>query len=249
MGLKRHVKFLVNWSTDDIYNDKSSSEHVVKSVPLYDLIFSPRPHLFNEFIAIGAKSIKSIDWYPHPELLNCKHLETENQKNYDVSFVGSWSHYRENILTPLAAIPNGISVFGWGWDTKVSHHLKKEMFKRNPHINLSEMLSIFSGSKINLNILTKENRDTTNLRNFEIPATRAFQLAERSDDLLKLFEEDKEVVCFSGDEELRSKCEFYINNDASRKKIAQAGYDRLIKSRYTLDARLEMVINSVREIM
>lgn len=248
-GLKKHAKLLVNWSTDDIFNPRSSSSNVIKSASLYDLIFSPRPHLFDEFNAIGAKSVKLIDWYPHPELLDTNRCGLDVEKKYDASFVGSWSRYRENTLTPLLTQTNRLAVFGWGWVNKVSRNFHNKNFECNSAVSMLTMREIFKVSKVNINILTRENRDTTNLRNFEIPATRSFQLAERSEDLLRLFDEDKEVVCFSGGEELKSKCDFYIKNDTSREKIAQAGYERVLNSSHTLNARLKLVIAGIKEML
>jgi spore maturation protein CgeB len=57
-----------------------------------------------------------------------------------------------------------------------------------------------------------------------------------------LFDEDKEVVCFSSPEELKSKCNFYLKNENLRERIARAGYDRLISSSYTLEARLRYIM-------
>ena len=247
LQIKEYVKLLAIWSTDDIYNMRSSSFNVIKSIPHYDLIFSPRLHLFDEFKKLGSESVKLIDWYPHPELMDEARETLVN--NHDFSFVGSWSSYREDTLTPLLCSAHRLGVYGWGWEHKVSRKFKGLGLECNSHVPLLKMREIFQTSKININILTRENRDTSNLRNFEIPASKSFQLAERSDHLLNLFEEEKEIVCFSGIEELKSKCDFYLKNDTARERIAQAGYKRLVKGSHTLKARLKLVIDNVNQLL
>jgi hypothetical protein len=246
-GIREKVKILVNWSTDDVWNMKSSSVSAISSIKTYDLIFSPRPHLFGEFISCGAKSINKIDWYPHPGLLNFSRLNQNKYRNRNISFVGSWSGYRERALYKLRA--NGLEVFGWGWGKHASSKFTRSLAGSHAHISMDTMANIFVESKVNINLFTRENRDTSNLRNFEIPAVAAFQLSERSPDVLQLFDEDKEIVCFGGGEEMLDKSLFYLKNDAAREKIALAGYRRLIKSRHTLESRLDLIVKKINDLL
>jgi len=106
---------------------------------------------------------------------------------------------------------------------------------------MADMMGIFARTKINVNILTHENRDTTNFRNFEIPAAGAFQLSERSNEILGLFAEEKEIACFGSREELRSACERYINDDTSREGVAIAGYNRLVNGNHGIVDRARQI--------
>lgn len=228
---------IVNWNSDDIFNLYSSSNNVIESVSLYDAHFTPRPHLIDEYKAHGAKEVIPIDWYYRPGFLKNDNDTSVNNQMYDVSFVGSWSNHRESMLTGLS--DNGLHVFGWGWKKKAK--LKKE--KLHASVSIAQMHEVYCNSGINVNLLTIENRDVSNLRNYEIPAVMGFQLAERSDVVKNKFIEDKEIVLFSDKEELISKFLFYTKRPEIRRKIALAGYTRLVKSNYSLKSQLKIIEN------
>jgi spore maturation protein CgeB len=244
--LKEHAACVVNWSSDDIFNLKSSSEYAKSSIQLYDAYFTPRPHLLAEFAQLGAKNVFPLEWYYRPGMLDSESRELPEEYRYPISFVGSWSSRREEFLSPL--LGDGAHIFGWGWPKKTSKHVRKYSGQLHPQVSIESMHDIIRNSAINVNILTIENRDVTALRYFEIPSVKGFQLAERSDAVLKNFEEDKEIVCFAGRDELISKCKFYLGNDSARRKIALAGYNRLVRSDYSLEARLDTVLSHVKNV-
>ena len=245
--IKLHAGCIANWSSDDIFNSISSSEFARLSLPLYDIHFTPRPHLLAEFLRNGSNKVVPLGWYYRPGLIGVPKFSPNNDLSYPVSFVGSWSHYRENYL--LEVMTFNTSIFGWGWDKKSSSHFDEYRNQIHPAVQMTSMHKIFYTSAININILTIENRDVTNLRNYEIPAAMGFQLAERSDELLNLFEENIEIVCFSDSEELFSKCNFYLKNEYLRSKIARAGHERLVHSGYSLEDRLSSILAHVKEFL
>jgi spore maturation protein CgeB len=78
---------------------------------------------------------------------------------------------------------------------------------------------LFVQLKINLAFLRKVNRDLQTTRTMEIPACGGFMLAERTDEHLKLFNEEEEAEFFSDNLELKRKIEYYLNNDDARKRF------------------------------
>ncbi len=101
---------------------------------------------------------------------------------------------------------------------------------------------VLSCAKIALNMYTRENSDRYTIRNYEIPAAGAFQLAERTDEAKELFEEGKEAAYFSDDNELCEKSLFYLTNDSQRVAIAEAGTRRLVNSGYSYVDRLREML-------
>jgi spore maturation protein CgeB len=81
------------------------------------------------------------------------------------------------------------------------------------------------------------------MRTFEIPACGAFLLAERTEEHLELFEENKEMVCFESPEELVDKVRYYLAHDKERQRIAEAGYGKVTGEKHTYQDRLSEILN------
>lgn len=241
---KKKIRYVVNWNSDDLFNKLNGSKYIKKAFPKYDLHFSPRIHLEREYLDKGAKGFERLDWYYRMNLLfDSPDFLNKVYKN-DISFIGSWSKRREVFLNSLKE--QNVALYGWGWKKYLSSN-ELANWNINNNIRIDEMMKIMSVSKININILTVENRDINNFRNYEIPASGGFQMSERSEFIQDLFEEDKEIVCFSSPEELKSKCDFYLKHDSLREKIAIAGYNKLIKGGNSLQNRLKQMIDVIND--
>jgi len=106
-----------------------------------------------------------------------------------------------------------------------------------------------NGAKIALVFLSSLNEDTYTTRCFEIPACGTFMLSQRTDDLLTLYEENKEAVFFSSSEELVDKARYYLAHDRERQRIAEAGWRRCITSGYDIYSRMREWLAYVQGLM
>lgn len=241
--IKSYTNLVVNWNPDDFFNPLNSSRYLLQSFDKYDCIFTSRGHLIEEYYKKGAKQVETLNWYYLPRFLHPLEISSQEKKKYgsDLVFIGTWSKRRENILSSLGDF--NLRIWGGQWH-KARRKFHKKIEYNNP-VYIDEMCKVISSSKININLLTKENRDTTNIRNFEIPACGGFQLSERANEILELFEEDKEIVCFETVDELISKCKYYLKHDSERERIRLNGYRRLITGNHTLLDRAEQILRTI----
>jgi len=79
-------------------------------------------------------------------------------------------------------------------------------------------------------------------RIFEVPACGGFLLTERVRGLDRYYAEDREMVLFDTLPEMAEKAEYYLNHDAERAAIAQAGYERTLRE-HTYMLRLTEVFS------
>jgi len=239
---KLRIPLVANLNTDDFFNPLNSTKYMYECFDKYDYIFSPREHLKEEYLRKGAKSFEVFNWYYSPGLLDPPAATIPEEYRYDITFVGSWSKRREHIISSLEGL--NVNVFGWGWNKKAQKKFLANI-KCQPSINMREMLGVFASSKININIFTAENRDRTNPRNFDIPAVGGFQLSEKSNEIMQFFDEDKEIVCYENNDQLRFKCEYYLGNETERQKIAMNGYNRLINSNYSIVDTAKQILSKI----
>jgi spore maturation protein CgeB len=90
-------------------------------------------------------------------------------------------------------------------------------------------------------VLGASQGDETTTRTYEIPACGGFMLHERTDEVLELFEEGKEMACFGSIQELAEKINFYLAHPEERESIARAGYERCVPA-YSYDHRMAEII-------
>jgi spore maturation protein CgeB len=202
----------------------------LKCLPNFKINFFYRRRNCEEALAHGAGHAEVLMPYYLPWLDRPVKLSPEEQTRYgtDVVFVG---HYepdgREESIRAL--VNAGINTKIWGghyWSRAALGDLYDHVAPIAPAVG-DDYAKALCGAKICLCFLSKLNRDTYTRRCFEIPACGRVMLAERTDDLLKLFREDEEACFFSSNEELVEKARWLLANPDIRERIAQAGLKRV----------------------
>lgn len=100
---------------------------------------------------------------------------------------------------------------------------------------------VFAGSKINLNIALKGIEGGTPQRIMDIMGAGGFVLTSYCEETAELFEDDKEIAMFRTPEELVEKADYYLTHDKERKRIAERGYEKVMK-RYTYENKMQEII-------
>ncbi len=221
----------------------------LKCLPFFDYNFFYRKINCTEAKEVGAKHADVllpyfIPWQDRPVLLTpAEQLRYET----DVVFVG---HYEPDgrELSIRALLNAGIRVKLWGgpyWNRAVLGDIYEGLSPIIPAEG-AEYSKALCGAKICLCFLSKLNRDTYTRRCFEIPACGKLMLAERTEDLMKLFIEDEEACFFSSPEELVQKVQWLIRNPDIRERIAQAGLRRVWADGHDVMSRAKCFLSLVK---
>lgn len=181
-----------------------------------------------DFVFVGQKEavermkadgIPNPIWLPHAvEPLAYPKFDLL-QKKYDVCFVGHInSPNRIEALDRLfAEIPN----FYYG----------QQLFEGAARK--------FAESKIVFNIAMT---DDINMRCFEAMATGSFLLTNWIPTIEDLFEDGKHLVLYRNLDEMVEKAKYYIAHDDEREKIAQAGYEEVMKN-HKIQNRVDVILS------
>ncbi len=230
--VRDYTPLLVNVFPDDPFNVNGSSSypHVLETLPLYDTYFVWSRRLVDRVRAAGAPRAEYLAFGTDPAMFHPIDLSEEERARYGapVSFVGNWDPERERWLE--AASTFGLAIWGANWSRARSRNVRAAW--RGSDLYGGELLKALSASDIQLNILRAQNKSGHNMRTFEVPATGAFLLTERSPDLELLFRANLEVAAFGTVEELREKLAFFRANPAERARIAAAGRRRALEQTY-----------------
>jgi len=243
---KRFNCLLVNSYSDDFIF--RWSRHYNRSIHLYDYIFTPREINFPEYYEYGAKKVSKFWKGFDPEAIFPVELTLEEYQVYgsDVTFIGHCEANRIKDLAVLAAQIDNMKIWGPGWKPYKMPNILKKIVQYRCAWN-EEYRKVLCGAKIVITYLSRWNRDTQASKSFEIPASGSFMLAERTEDHLASYEEDKEAVFFSSRDELIDKVRFYLSHDDLRRKIAVAGRQRCLTSGYSNYDRIKGMLDEVLE--
>jgi spore maturation protein CgeB len=235
---------VVQWTFDEPFNRKYTKPATLDLFRLYHLILTPREHLIEEYRAKGAGRVHHLRFCFDPEV-HYPVLPRETEMSSwaaDVTFVGTWSRRREQIVTSLPGVDVKVWGYSWGHATQSTKSVSRlTLMQRTAEGR--EMSLVLNASKISLNLLTPEQQDRVNVRNLEIPACGGFQLCERTPELQTLFREGIEVACFGSLDEMKEKVDYYLRHDSEREAIAKAAHERLMASRFTYIDRAQEIIS------
>lgn len=206
------------------------------AIPYYDLHLAYRdsdlPHLGNSVKAYVLHP-HSMPWL-HRALPQPEHADWQS----DICFLGHFEPDRRQheLDTLMKNLPATYSLHGSLWH-KYSKGMAWEGMATN-ELQGEDYVRALNGAKIALVFFSTWNSDTFTRRVFEIPACGTMMLSQRTDTMLELYAEDKEAVYYSDADELIDKARYYLNNDAARQRIAEAGLKRCQTSGYDIFSRM-----------
>lgn len=122
---------------------------------------------------------------------------------------------------------------------------RKEKLKNKGTVDYAaEMPLVFHNSKINLNITSRTIETGIPQRVLDILACGGFCLTNWQKEIADLFEDGRELVMYTGMEDLMQKVEYYLAHDEETERIARARYEKV--SRYfDIKARINELIECV----
>jgi spore maturation protein CgeB len=257
---KTNVKAIASYNHDDFSGPEfgapvPKSHHrlwrlFLDCAPLIDIHFVKRQSNIHHLKTLGAKYASIMPMWFDPRMHRPVGIGMDEQEKFqtDVVFVG---HYepdgREQRIRAL--VETGFQVKLWGghyWSRQVLGDLYDRLQPIQPAEG-DDYAKALCGAKICLAFLSKLNRDTYTRRCFEIPACGRLMLAERTEDLQRLFREDEEACFFSSNEELVQKVRWLLANPEIRERIAAAGLQRVWADGHDVASRAKQFLQALTQ--
>jgi spore maturation protein CgeB len=237
------------------YPDVSMTFHgpnIPGCLPLYDLVLTTKTFGIKDMA--DKYGVKNAHFVPHgfdPEIHRKLAISGDDEKRFgcDVSFIGTWSAKKEQWLSVLRQRCPDINLKIWGdqWFKATTPALKSCIQFTSV---LGDLYAIaIQCSKINLGILSERvsgasSGDLITSRTFHIPGSSGFLLHERNEESVLYFKENEEAGFFGDAEEMAKQVTNFLANEALRKQIQLAGYNRALKD-HSLDARARTVLGYI----
>jgi spore maturation protein CgeB len=228
-AIRNHKVPIINLSLNDkehfIGKIKDGRARGARDICRYfDLCWTSTEDAITKYIVEGALPVYL------PEGANPRiHKPYNEAKTIDVSFVGQCYGNRADVITELQKRGIAVETYGIGWP--------------NGPLSTEEMVKLYSRSKINLGFGgVAGHKDTFCLkgRDFEIPMSGGLYLTEDHPELACAFKPGKEIITYSGIDDLVQKIKYYLANPTEAEEIRKCGYERSLRE-HTWEMRFEKI--------
>ncbi len=204
----------------------------------YDLILTSFPHFVPRLQKMGVASEYFRIGFGTRVLEKLGSVT----KDVDASFVGGISRHHGKAIPVLEYLARNtpMQFFGYGADALDRH--SPIIARHHGEVWGLEMYRALARSRITLNrhINVAEN-NANNMRLFEATGVGTMLLTDRKDNLGELFEIDKEIVCYSSQEEAAELIRHYLAHPEQAEAIAKAGQARTLRE-HTYQHRIEELL-------
>ncbi len=229
----------VNWFADDHWRFEDFTRHFA---PAFDLAVTTDADSLVKYRSLADTRVHLSQWACN----RYAYAKTTDELRHDTTFVGQPHGDRKQTVARLQAEGLPVECWGFGWPAGPLGH--------------EEMVDVFASSRVNLNLsnsspapgLKARVRRILRLhpppprppqikgRNFEVPGCGGFLLTERVPHLEDYFELGREVAIYEQPEELADRVRHWLEHDAERQAVAEAGYRRVM-AEHTYDHRFAAI--------
>lgn len=108
-----------------------------------------------------------------------------------------------------------------------------------------EMPKVFKASKVNINLMRISFGSGLPMRVFDIMGSCGFMATNYKKDIVKFFEDGKDLVIYRDFKDLSDIIQYYTNHEDKRLEIAQNGYEK-VKQYHTYTVRLKEMMNKMQ---
>ena len=192
----------------------------------FDLCWTSSEDALKKYCVEGAFPIYLPEG-ANPEI----HKPYDLKKTVDVSFVGQCYGNRPEIIQKLNHCGIRVEAFGYGWPKGA--------------LSTEEMVKMYSKSKINLGfsgVVGYTNTYCLKGRDFEIPMSGGLFLTEHHPELERCYELGKEIVTYTGFNDLVEKIQYLLSNPKEAELIRDKGRRRALKA-HTWEMRFEKIFS------
>lgn len=246
--LRSHAKKVINYNIDDPLGprDRQRFKAYRQSLPYYDINVVIRKENVAEAYALRAKKVLLV----HRSADEISHAQRKiDQMDYlawasEVLFLGTWFPERSPFLVNLIKLGVPLTIRGANWHKAPEWKFLKNYWKGG-NISGDEYAKAIQCAKVNLGLLSKENRDLHTTRSLEIPALGGLLCAQRTSEHLEMYIEGREALFWKDEEECAEMCKFALVDENRRKAIATSGHARLVANGHFNEIVMEHVLSHV----
>lgn len=243
--IRTRARLLLNYNNDDPFGERDGHfwDMYRRSLPEYDLVCVLREVNVREARSAGARRVLRV-WMSYDPIRHAPlpwSEEDARQWGRPVVFVGTWMPERGPFLTELMQRGVPLAVFGNRWEKAPEWPVLRSAWV-GPGLLGTDYVKAIQYAQVCLGLLSKENRDQHTRRSVEIPFIGGLLCAERTEEHLQMYAEDKEAVFWANAGECASRCRWLLDHDSERRAIAGAGRSKVMRPGFSNDDAARQIL-------
>jgi spore maturation protein CgeB len=224
---------LLHYSTDDPWNANQSARWLLKALPLYDAIFTPRTRNIDDFVRLGCRDVRHLP-FGYDERLLTLPGSPGSPPPPDVLYVGGADGDRARFFDAFLKAGGDVALVGGFWD-RHGRLGSKWLGHRSP----GDVVALTRAAKVNIILVRRANRDGHVMRSLEAGALGGCLLVEDTSEHRALFGDEGETVrYFSDAQEASLRAQHLLQDQHERHRLASAVRRRIRKEGHTYRDRL-----------
>lgn len=221
----------INLNPDDPLNvasKGSTNRNILRALDFYDVYCTWTVSLVEKLLLHGCRRVEVIPFGYDVQFHRPPESGIAIQPGV-VSFIGAWDKDREAALTSLREFD--LRVYGLGWDrVHRRSSLRGRIIARNLYGN--ELAIAIANAAASINLLRPQNRNSHNMRSFEIPAVGGLMLVGRNAEHEAILPDGRACLMYEDMTELRERLRMAIADPKSSYAIRQEGAKRIAGHSY-----------------
>lgn len=210
--------------TDDPFNPKHRSKSIVRALPAYDVVFTPRNSIVPNLVSIGVKRTQWLPFGFDPAIHVARIDDITSEAPADVMFVGGADADRVPFAVALVEAGFTLALYGGYWET---------IGLLQPYargiLSASETRCAARSAKMQVVLVRRANRDGHVMRSYEAAASRSCLIVEDTDEHRNLFGEDGDCVAyFTSPQDLVSRVQALACDEGARSAMADRAFAKIV---------------------
>lgn len=173
------------------------------------------------------QGLRHVSYLPHAVDTGRFRPLPDEEKRYDVGFVGGWSKKRQEYLEAALRITSRVAIIGPGW---IQRNLGKPRLLaciKGRYIAGEALVRLYNQTRVVLNITNWDGQNAAQrsgmtMRVLEVPACGAFLLTDRSCELEESFQPGVHLGVFENRADFSAQLAFWLHHAPARQAAAQA---------------------------
>lgn len=237
---KESIKGISYFNPDDPFNKKTSNDLILNNLKYYNTIFHWNENQLQDIKNFTKGDVIYLDFGIDDFYFNDKLFYDENYK-YDSVFIGNGDEDRISFFRKLdynlKLESINIVLFGDNWPRDFKN------IKVKSKVNVKNMKIILSSSLSSINILRSQNKNSTNMRTFEIPSLGCVLIHEKSKQAENIFENGKEMMFFENQNDIIESVKKLKNNKLVLNTLRKNAFLRSQKGDFTYTSRCKQILD------